>query len=458
MATASKTPWVGALVLLIVLLAPHGGRAAAPPFEVRALLVERQFDRLERLLGEAQARFESGAGSEGQVIELFSSFATTDPDLEAPLDAWNEAYPESAVAPLARAHYDEHRGWLARGDDYIQDTPKSRLALMRELFDQAQADAASALKRNKKQSLAYGILINVGKARGQPWVEEAMLRGLEEAPRSYAIRWIYLHNLTPEWGGSLDEIRAFLETHVRSAPNQDDMGSLYGFPDFLAANALYRKGLREQALEYYSRALGHGQQSAYLVARASTFKRLKRYDEALADYDRALELSPSNSPMIGSRAVLLYWKLKDKQSAHADWERAIRLDPLRPDNLYFRAYVFKEEERYDEAMADLEAALVYGENDHRIHGLRGSILLYITKDYVRGAAALKRATELNPDSATHWYFYAEALIKLQDCGLVPAMRRYLAICEASGTCPQEYTDYAAEKIKWLHERGVCQNE
>ncbi|MEM7225681.1 MAG: DUF4034 domain-containing protein [Pseudomonadota bacterium] len=444
----------GILLLLFVLCA-WDSSDFEPPFEIRALLLDQRFDELERLLGETQARFEAGEVSEDRVSALFNSFSTTDPDLEAPLDTWNEANPKSAVAPLARAHYNWRRGWAARGTATRKRTPAARFERMRELFDQAQVDSIVALKRNPKLSLAYRLLISIGNARGAEWVETVMLRGLEEVPRSYSIRSVYLHSITPWWGGSMAEIRNFLKTHVRTAPNQEAMQALYGYPDYVAAKLLKRKGLEEEALSAYERALAYGDQTLYLKGRAGIHRSFKRYREVLADFDRMLEISPHDADTLGGRAYLLYWRIKDKAAAHADWRLSIRLDPLDPDNLYSRAYVFYREKRSDEAMADLEAALVYGESDHRIHGLRGKIQVYSLKQYRPGAQALKRATELKPKNATYWYNYAYALDKLLDCEIVPALRRYLELCEAGADCDGKYTHYAANKIKVLHEHDEC---
>ena len=86
------------------------------------------------------------------------------------------------------------------------------------------------------------------------------------------------------------------------------------------------------------------------------------------------------------------------------------------------------------------------------------MLVYDLRDYRRGAEALKRASELKPNDTDYWYNYAYALDKLIDCDIVPALRRYLAICEEGGKCGQDYIDYAANKIKVLHDHDECPDE
>jgi tetratricopeptide (TPR) repeat protein len=53
---------------------------------------------------------------------------------------------------------------------------------------------------------------------------------------------------------------------------------------------------------------------------------MKRYDEALADYTRAIELDPSDAEFFGSRGQA-YQAIGRYDEALADFNRAIELDP-----------------------------------------------------------------------------------------------------------------------------------
>ena len=53
---------------------------------------------------------------------------------------------------------------------------------------------------------------------------------------------------------------------------------------------------------------------------------LKQYTEAIADYDKAIELDPKLAPAYMNRGVAKY-NLKQYSEAIADYDKAIELDP-----------------------------------------------------------------------------------------------------------------------------------
>ncbi|MCH7756520.1 hypothetical protein IIC45_00290, partial [Patescibacteria group bacterium] len=59
---------------------------------------------------------------------------------------------------------------------------------------------------------AHGALINIAMMRGENKAQyDAMAEGLRANPESYVIRRRYLFALQPKWGGSVQQMRAFLD-------------------------------------------------------------------------------------------------------------------------------------------------------------------------------------------------------------------------------------------------------
>ncbi len=56
---------------------------------------------------------------------------------------------------------------------------------------------------------------------------------------------------------------------------------------------------------------------------------MRRAEEALPDYDKALRLLPDQPEILDSRA-LAYWLLDEHDKAQQDLERAREIDPSRP--------------------------------------------------------------------------------------------------------------------------------
>jgi tetratricopeptide (TPR) repeat protein len=66
-----------------------------------------------------------------------------------------------------------------------------------------------------------------------------------------------------------------------------------------------------------------------LIARAAVFTRRDQVDRAIADYDAALQLDPSQADLLNSRGEL-WWKKGDRPRALADFGAAIKLNPNHP--------------------------------------------------------------------------------------------------------------------------------
>ena len=83
---------------------------------------------------------------------------------------------------------------------------------------------------------------------------------------------------------------------------------------------------------------------------------MKRYDEALPIYDRAIELDPSDVENYDYRGEV--WQLKgNNDRALADYSMAIRINPLYVSAYYQRGYIYEALGKLDLAKSDYSAAL-----------------------------------------------------------------------------------------------------
>ena len=62
------------------------------------------------------------------------------------------------------------------------------------------------------------------------------------------------------------------------------------------------------------------------AVRGETYRKMGRYDQALAHLNRAIELNPEDASAIGSRGRT-YWAMDRYVEALADLNRASELDP-----------------------------------------------------------------------------------------------------------------------------------
>jgi tetratricopeptide (TPR) repeat protein len=92
------------------------------------------------------------------------------------------------------------------------------------------------------------------------------------------------------------------------------------------------------------------------AARSAWQRRLKKYDEALADIDRALSLEPTNVTFYDAGADI--WRAKgDLDRAIANYDQAIRMDPTYAAAYVSRGDAYKDKGDVERARASYYAAL-----------------------------------------------------------------------------------------------------
>ena len=448
-----------ALLIGVLLLAPPAVRADYTMIDKLALLdllEQGDYEALDERFWRFRELVDSGEMSDDVQRYAFTTFNHSAPATTAKLDDWVEAQPSSSFALLARAFHLTHLAILHRGSGYANRRAEALQKAMRENFDRATADAQQALEVNGKAAVAYGLLIKIGKYSGnRALCDWALERGLAAVPGSQVIRRSYLLAIEPRWGGSLDEIRSRLaEWNGMSAS-----GYLRGYHDFAMARALSWRGQRRKARQYFDRAVQLQEDASYLYARGMNLSRGALDDFGFADVNRALAQAPHWPSALSTRAFRLS---NDGQQdrADADWRLALRLDPLNPEILRDRSDALERQERYAEALADMDTALVYGAFDADIRLRRGRLKIKANDDREGAREDLLRATELAPNTGKYWYHYAEALTEgplsqKRECRAVTAFRTYLEVCERMGGCDSDnlavarfFTEQRPKRYGW----------
>lgn len=127
--------------------------------------------------------------------------------------------------------------------------------------------------------------------------------------------------------------------------------------------AFYDRGLANEKLKRYDEAVadfsryiaGKPTNKQYLAdgygERANSYKQQAKYKAALADYNSALSLYV-NTNYYNNRGNC-YMSMGDNENALADFNRAIALDAKDPEPYYNRAKVYSSQKLYSKAVADL---------------------------------------------------------------------------------------------------------
>jgi tetratricopeptide (TPR) repeat protein len=120
---------------------------------------------------------------------------------------------------------------------------------------------------------------------------------------------------------------------------------------------------------------------------------MDRYAEALADFDRAIELDEKYAQAIAKRGET-YRQMGRYAEALADFTRAIELDEKYAWAIANRGITYRQMGRYAEALADFTCAIALDEKDARAFASRGETHR-IMGDYEKALADFDRAIELD---------------------------------------------------------------
>ena len=133
--------------------------------------------------------------------------------------------------------------------------------------------------------------------------------------------------------------------------------------------------------------------------RGLTYARLRRYDEALADYARAIQLDPTLAQVYSNRGVA-YDSLQRYDEALADYTRAIQLDSAYAPAYNNRGVTYDNLQRYDKALADFTRAIQIDPTFAQAYSNRGRTYTGLQR-YDEALADFTRAIQLDPTATTY---------------------------------------------------------
>lgn len=173
---------------------------------------------------------------------------------------------------------------------------------------------------------------------------------------------------------------------------------------------LYRRGLAregvgqlDKALEDFSDAIKKSPQRAvaYLDRGVLLASRMRAFERAIADFDRVVELEPTNVEAFIARGGT-YCELGQYGRAIADLDRAIQLAPRSSDAFQKRALARARSGQERSAMDDYTSAVRL--NPHNVAALNGRAGLEASNgNYALAIADLDAAIKVNPEDAGAFY-------------------------------------------------------
>lgn len=131
--------------------------------------------------------------------------------------------------------------------------------------------------------------------------------------------------------------------------------------------------------------------------RGQAWSKKSEHDKAIADFTEAIKLDPTNAWPYGARGE--EWsKKKEYDKAVADCTEAIRLDPKDATSYRWRGYSWNEKKEYDKAIADCTEAIRLDPKDAVAYYNRGRSY-YFKREYDKAIADFTGAIRLEPKDA-----------------------------------------------------------
>lgn len=153
-------------------LLPQGYRSSQLTYtgslrlKIRQLLLNKQFDELNRVLLGYQKAVEINIAEEEKLFTAYDAFDIKNTSYEAFLNTWIQSTPGSYPAYLARAKYYFRQAMDSRGGKWASETKEKQFDAMNVYFDKAIADIDTVLNLNKKTIVPYSLLIRIANVRG----------------------------------------------------------------------------------------------------------------------------------------------------------------------------------------------------------------------------------------------------------------------------------------------------
>lgn len=185
------------------------------------------------------------------------------------------------------------------------------------------------------------------------------------------------------------------------------------------ATDLYQRGQTLLELQRYQDALNDYNRAVELKpeyaeawkSKGTTLLGLKRYQDALDAYDKAIQIQPNYWEAWNGRGQALKY-LQRYEEAIASFDSALKIQPNSLDAWNDKGNVQIQLQHYSEAITSFDKAIKIQSNYSPAWYKRG-IALHNLHRYQEAVESYDKAVEYKPDSADSWYQQGNALINLQ---------------------------------------------
>ncbi|UKO98747.1 tetratricopeptide repeat protein [Nostoc sp. UHCC 0870] len=255
-------------------------------------------------------------------------------------------------------------------------------------------EAVAAFDKAIEQKPSFVYLAYYGKGLALDWdgkSQEAIaaLKSATELKPDFKAAWESLSVINR----TLNQFEQALVAIEKAIQLKPDNPNLYN-EKYLLLKDLKRYKAAEVAIE---KAIQLNPRAAFFLNRGILYYELKKWDLAIADYDKAIAINPELALAYINRGIL-YQELKKWDLAIANYDKAIAINPELADAYYNRGILYKELKKWDLAIADYDKAIAINPELAVAYINRG-ILYQELKKWDLAIADYDKAIAINPELA-----------------------------------------------------------
>jgi tetratricopeptide (TPR) repeat protein len=157
----------------------------------------------------------------------------------------------------------------------------------------------------------------------------------------------------------------------------------------------------DEGLAAITQAINLAPRAAWYYNRGILYYNQQKYDLALSDYNKAIEINPNYAEAYYNRGIL-YKNLQKYDLALSDWNKAIDINPNYAVAYNNRGLVYYNQQKYELALADYNKTIDINPNYAEAYNNRGNLYSDLQK-YELALADYNKAIEINPNFAEAYY-------------------------------------------------------
>ena len=304
--------------------------------------------------------------------------------------------------------------WLERGNQLWRS----------RRYDEAVKAFDEAIKQ--KPAFVYLAYYGKGLALARQGKLKESIAALEQAVKlkpDFVAAWEF-QSVSHRELNQLDKALVTINKAIQLQPENPNLYNekgviLENLKDYAQAQAAITKAIKlsARAAFYYNRGLVYQNQKKWDLAVADYNKAIqinpeyaqaynnrgnlyyyqKKWDLAVADYNKAIQINPEVAQAYNNRG-LLYKNQKQWDLALADYNKAIQINPSLAQAYYNRANIYSDQKKWDLALTDYNKAIQINSEDASAYLNRG-VLYSKQKKWDSAVADYNKAIQINPSLA-----------------------------------------------------------